>query len=254
MALPSTADVNAMRKDELKAALLKLINNTKDTPSPSSMLQIVLQEIKGNRDEIKALREEVTGLKSELAVVKASTPADTDMNTPPPEGFANVVKQTVRSVFQDESVRKDVIIHLPENKQDDTDVNELCQKVQIQVKPCAITRIGKPAEDKKRPLKASFPSPFDARTFIAKVDAYKKEENADPSLARIRCRPCRTRDEQARYVSARADVKKLNDDAKSAGLVQVSYSLRSNGEVWKFEKSGDTWTRVKDWTQNKSGN
>lgn len=201
---------------------------------------------------IKDLRTEVDSLKSELAEVKALTKfpsptPSTDMNDAPRD-FASVVKETVRSVFKDESVKKDVIIHIPENKQDDTDVNELCQKVQVKVKPCAITRIGKPATDKKRPLKASFPSPFDARAFMAKFDACKKENNADPSLAHISCRPCRTRDEQARYTSARAGVTKLNGDAKSAGILHESYSLRSNGEVWKFVKCSDKWTRAKDWT------
>ena len=68
---------------------------------------------------------------------------------------------------------KDVVINLPENKRDTDDVNDLCHKVAV--KPSPSTRIGKPEKDRPRPLKASFPTPFDARTFMAKLKAYKRD-------------------------------------------------------------------------------
>lgn len=200
---------------------------------------------------IKDLRTEVTALKTELATVKT---AQTELPTPItdnnklPNDYASVVKETVRSVFKDETVKKEVIIHLPENKHDETDINELCQKVNITVKPCAITRLGKPEKDKKRPLKASFPSPFDARAFMAKVDAFKKQDTTDKSLSDVICRPCRTRDEQARYAYTKNQVTKLNNEAKAAGVLTESYSARSDGQIWKYKKNDNKWSRVTEWT------
>ena len=40
---------------------------------------------------------------------------------------------------------------------------------------------------------------------------------------------------------------KLNESAKSNGLDE-SYSIRHNGEVWKFTKTADGWKRALNWT------
>ena len=283
MDLPSLADVNSMRKDDLKRTLIDLINQVRSSPqttpkTPASrdfdygpmlnqltsilkpMIQDSLAEL---QTQLRETQNELAELKIALSERKSCTDSEDDTENwaevakrgkrkvQDSRSFSNadfaiVVKETVKSVFDDESVKKDVIIRIPENKRDKSDVDDLCQKVESQVKPCAITRIGKPTSERTRPLKASFPTPFDARTFIAKFDACKKDNDPDNSLSGISCRPCRTRDEQARYASARAEVKKLNDDAKTSG--EVSYSLRYNGDVWKFKKSGEKWVRVKEWT------
>jgi len=149
---------------------------------------------------------------------------------------------SVQSALLEESAKKDVVINLPENKRDTADIEDLCQQAKVTVKPTAIARLGKPNPDRTRPLKVSFPSAFDARTFQSRIDTYK-ESSTDEALTKLRCRPCRTREEQAKFSALSKEVKKLNEAANEG----ESFSIRQNGEVWKFIKDNDHWKRAMNW-------
>ena len=168
----------------------------------------------------------------------SSTPAQND-------AWADIVKASVKSALRDQSTKAEVVMHLPENDHDSEDVAALCEKTSIAVRPSTVIRIGKLRANKPRPLKAIFPTKFDARTFISKIEALKTESGTDDAIRKIRCRPCRTPEEQKRYAALAKEVHTLNESAKNSGT--ESYSIRQNGEVWKFEKRGDGWKRVTDW-------
>jgi hypothetical protein len=126
-------------------------------------------------------------------------------------------------------------------------VDDLCVKVQAVTKPCAVTRLGKENTTAGRPrlIKATFPSQFDARAFLSRMEESRKNANNDAQ--RIRVRPGRTPDEQSLFTKLSKQVYKMNQDAKSAGLNE-SFSVRATGDVWKFTKSeSGRWVHSKDW-------
>ncbi|ELT95795.1 hypothetical protein CAPTEDRAFT_210712 [Capitella teleta] len=134
-------------------------------------------------------------------------------------------------------------MQLPEKKNDNKDLSALCSKICISVRPTAVTRLGKKDAAKlARPMKVTFSSPFDARTFMAWVGECKKTD--DDNVKGIRCRPCRSPEDQARHVALSVQVHKLNETARATEN-ETSYSLRSNGEVWKFTKNANgKWKRA----------
>ncbi|ELT89710.1 hypothetical protein CAPTEDRAFT_193703 [Capitella teleta] len=62
-------------------------------------------------------------------------------------------------------------------------------------------------------------------------------------------RPCRGSEEQVRYLKQKEETWKLNDNAKKNGVHESeSFSLRNNGEIWKYIKHNDgKWKRVAEW-------
>ena len=165
--------------------------------------------------------------------------------------LTDVVSSSVRLALRDEKSKNEVIIaKMPEKKRDAKDVESLCENISFSVKPTAVTRMGKePKNDRPRPVKVTFPTPFDARAFLAKVGETKKEEDCNETVTTIRCRPCRSQEEQNRHAKLRAQVRKLNQHATDLGLEEESYSLRQNGEIWKFTKTETgRWKRVTEWT------
>jgi hypothetical protein len=150
--------------------------------------------------------------------------------------------------MNDEKTRNEVVIsQMPENKRDVEDIEELCAVVQVAVRPTAVSRLGNDTTKHPRPVKISFPTPFDARTFLAKADAARKEGN--DATKKLRCRPCRTQEEQSKFKKLREEVRNLNDGAVDG----QSFSLRNNGEVWKFAQDAEgKWRRVQGWTHTSS--
>ena len=200
-------------------------------------------------DNTKALKEEIASLRSEVAELRASLEPlprpDPSAASSSTGSLARVLKSSVKCALQDMTVKKEVILYLPENKRDHEDIDSLCQKASVTVKPSAIERIGRPKNDRTRPLKASFPTPFDARTFMTRINLCKANAETEDPIRKIRCRPCRTQEEQKRYSAHAKEVREMNEAAKDAG--DESYSIRQNGEVWKYKNGVDGWKRVVDW-------
>lgn len=224
-------------------------------------------------NEIKTLREEVSSLRSELVAVTAAlettkncvtqftgtvpntdsdhadaATSDSGSKSAAPS-FSDVVSASVKTAFREEKSKSEVVIvQFPEKKKDTEELDALCSKICIPARPTAIMRMGRKETAKSpRPMKLTFGSPFDARAFMARVSECKK--NGDAEVKDIRCRPCRSPDEQKRYVVLSAQVHKLNQEALATSEETASYSLRNNGEVWKFtQDESSKWKRVTDWT------
>jgi hypothetical protein len=220
----------------------------------AELREALLAEISNLRAEVAMLREKLEAAEMQNTSLEP-TPAqaaDALSSTNRTTNYADVVK-AVKSALSEENVKKDVVINLPENKADLADVNVLCQKTDVSVKPSSFTRIGKrqtqsPSQSNRpRPLKMSFPTPFDARTFMAKLEAYKKDARENDPFLKVRCRPCRSPEEQARHAVYSKEARKLNEAAKANGIETESYSLRKNGDIWKFAKTSDHWKRVPEW-------
>ena len=96
-------------------------------------------------------------------------------------------------------------------------------------------------------MKVTFKSPFDAWAFAAKLKEQTRQ--GDDDFQGIHCRPCRTRNEQDKYIRMKSQLNKLNQDARARGCDSESYSLRNSGHIWKFLKNDSgKWLRVSEWT------
>lgn len=199
-------------------------------------------EIESLRNEVVSLRGELAALKSDISSNNASSAAQQNRS------WRDVVTSSVKHALQDDETKNEVVIaQVPENKRDTEEVEALCTKLNITTRPSGVKRLGKSSSNNgPRPLKATFQSQFDARIFLAKVEEANK--NASDSEPKIRCRPCRTHQEQAKYASLSKKVRKLNDDART-NRANESFSIRRNGDVWKFVKrESGKWIRDTDWT------
>ena len=164
-----------------------------------------------------------------------------------------VVRATVQSAIHEDQHRKEVIISKAEDKgQDETFITELCSKLNFKTRPTEVRRLGKKnATSRPRPLKVSFSCPFDSRAFRSRVDEVRR---TDKEVAALRVRPGRSKEEQILFKKNADIVHKLNNDAKK-DQSNISFSLRDNGTIWKFEKKDvGGWVRVQDWTLPDSGN
>lgn len=279
----TVSEVNAMKAAEMKKVLLALASaNDDDTnDSLSALLETVktelaniLEEVRQGKDERENLKGEIQNLKKEIEdhrkeaksnqesllseirnlkeqvpKTATSTPAESEAT------YAQVVRSSVRSVMQDEQCKAEMIFSSVEEKGKDRDfVSNLCNKMELQTKPVEITRLGRnqPSNtERPRLLKVTFPTAFDARAFRAKYEEVKGKEGV-PSH---RVRNGRNKDQQALFKKNSAIAYKLNDEAKKTNS-NASYSLRDNGEVWKFSKQENgKWIREEQWKlSTRSGN
>jgi hypothetical protein len=174
-----------------------------------------------------------------------STSSDHSPSNQQSSTFAQVVRQSVQTALADENSRNDLVIGKVEEKgRDDETVAAVCEKIDFKGKPTEIRRLGQKKENRPRPLKVSFGCSFDARTFRA---SFEKRQKTEKDVPKWRLRRHRTKDEQELFVKNSKIAFRLNEDAKKQKLNE-SYSLRDDGNVWKFLKKDDgKWTREKNW-------
>jgi hypothetical protein len=249
--LPSLVHTLVDSLSQLRVENAALRNDLQTLHKTEHSTALIEKQTKTLMDEISSLRTEVASLRALLDAAQRDHVDNLSGHQVRTPSFSDVVKASVQFALREECVKNDLVLNLPDNKRDIDDMNDLCQKARVAVKPSSVTRIGKPGGNRLRPMKASFPTPFDARAFMAKLEAYKKElkdARTGDTLTKVRCRPCRTREEQARYSAVAKEVHQLNTAAKARGNEPTeSYSLRHNGEVWKFVKQDDGWKRITDW-------
>ncbi|ELT98031.1 hypothetical protein CAPTEDRAFT_192127, partial [Capitella teleta] len=195
MDLPSISDINTMKRDDLRGVLIDIIKkrNNADTPGDSlkNTLHVILCEIKACNEETKALKEEIATLKlsnealckelSELKCVSSSAPTSASKDSTPSVKFADVVKQSVRSVFHDDKSKNEIIMSkVKEGENDQQYVTNVCKIIHFEGQPTDVVRLGRKKDGHSRPLRVTFSSPFDARVFRARfVEHRKADENAD---------------------------------------------------------------------------
>ena len=167
------------------------------------------------------------------------------------KAFTDAMRQSVRSAMQEEQIKREVIITRAEDKgEDETIISKLCTDMGIHVKPSHLERMGKKGE-RPRLLKATFPTAFDARVFMAKHEECRKQD----LLPSIRMRSSKTKEQRTAFAERSKLAYNLNKEAKDKEL-EESYSLRDNGQIWKFAKNeSGIWRRVRDWEHEQpSGN
>lgn len=163
------------------------------------------------------------------------------------KSLPDMLRQSVQSALEEEKSKCEVIIsRAVESGNDDAFISTLCTSMRSSTKPTHLVRLGKRGSH-PRLLKASFPSSFDARAFIAKYDEAKKDKNEE--LPNIRMRSSKSGEERAAFTKSSNLAYKLNAQAREAKLNE-SYSVRDDGSIWKFAKDegSGAWKRVRDWT------
>lgn len=159
--------------------------------------------------------------------------------------YSDVVCSSVKTALRDEKAKNDVIItRINENNNEQQTISNLCSKINFDSTPTDVMRLGKKAEGHNRPLKVTFTSRFDARAFCSRVNACKEDHS---EIADIKVRIGKTRGELTAYKKNKEIVDKLNKGANER-KEDISFSLRDNGDIWKFKKQDNKWTRVNDWT------
>ena len=183
-----------------------------------------------------------------LHAVKSKFPstASNAPNIAPPSDWAKVVAKSVKTAMDDKHTKNDVVMSpIEEGKNDQAFLNELCKKMKFERLPTDAKRVGRRMEGRKRPLKVSFPCPFDARMFHSRFDEIK----AELKMEKLMVRPWRSKEEQDAFKANKTVLNKLNKEAVDAGSTDISFSLRENGSIRKFQKATDgKWKMVDDWS------
>ncbi|ELU11850.1 hypothetical protein CAPTEDRAFT_188659 [Capitella teleta] len=119
-------------------------------------------------------------------------------------------------------------------------VTTLCEKVDHPYMPKNASRMGRKSTERICPMMVTFGSNLEARTFKSRC----KEAMEKLGMRHIRVRSCRTKNDGE---AAKA--------AKEEGGT-VSFSLRDNGQIWRFTKDGQygDWRRDTEWSDSPSGN
>ena len=180
-------------------------------------------------------------VQSALTAEKTSPNTHGDNSITP--AVAEVVRSTVESAMNNTDAKKELILIGVQEGDDQHFLSELCNKMDFASDSPELVRIGHKADGRKRLLKLTFPSNFDARKFKAKFDQLKSEKKDIPN---IRMRLGKTKQEREMYARNKQTAKKLNEDTKDT---KCSFSLRENGSIWRFVKGDDgKWKRDRDWS------
>lgn len=245
------SDFRAHHDDQ---TLLKSIDNDNASPLVTKLTDALQPMIK---DPISALSSQFDSLQQQVTELSAKfTPSGCSSSDDSNDGwrtvtysqrksFSDALRNSVKSVFQEERCKSDVVIaKVDEGGDDNAFLKELCQKMDFAVKPTEPQRLGKRGE-RPRLLKVTFPTAFDARSFMARYEERRRERSDDFPVLRLRSG--KTKEELAAFSRSSKEAFKLNEEAKTAGKNE-SYSLRDDASIWKFIKQENgSWKRDKDW-------
>lgn len=237
-------------KEKRKEDLIKIVLNLQTLLKENDMKEDV-KDLKKEMQELKDQMAELLSKMSSLPHMSSASTDDLSSATPSVPSFAAVVKETIKTTMEEDKVKSDLMIsNLDDVGNDERCMNELCSKIDLneQSRPIRLVRVGKKKDsNSKRLLKASFSTQFDARKFKASYEDAKNNET--PDLLSIRVRRCRTREEETVYKTKINRLKELNEKAKEEGGT-TSFSLRENGNIWKYTKDSQTgkWRRDINWS------
>ena len=214
----SRSAINGMKKDELKDALMDLMQccGDEDTLSsqsqnnaPDAMLhEVTLIEV---MKELKLFRSQVTDLQAKLDELTQRNPSDhsNDASAERPDAvhelpshsssLADIVRTSVKSEIDDENVRREVIMSsVPEEGKDADFIHVLCNQMNFDQRPKAVQRLGRRSSgsaNRSRPMKVSFDTEFDARTFRSWFEQKRSELEAtgQSNLSNIHMRRAKTK-------------------------------------------------------------
>lgn len=223
-----------------------------------SALEPLLQEaINRLQQQLTAMQGQLKDLQDRMKSAPVPQAADSLPESSPDEGaswttvsshrksFSDVVRRSVETALHDERCKQDVIISGAQENDDKKFIDDLCSIMDFSTKPTSYRRLGEKGS-RPRLLMASFPSAFDARSFIVRYDNARKEKTQ--GLPVLRLRTGKNNNERAVFRKSATLAFKLNNEAREAGI-EESYSLREDGSIWKFKKTDDgVWKRERNWT------
>lgn len=208
--------------------------------------------------ECKQLRNENQNLTEQMSNLTTIQTPDSPCTTS--KSFADALKSSVQSVLREDVVRQTVQSTLAEQKsqaeviisgveekgQDAVFLQELCTQMDFSQKPVSLIRVGQKPKDGHRLMKATFSTQFDARTFQSR---YNQLKNDHPDEHTLRMRPGLTAAQRKVFNQKKKLAKDLNTKA-TADNASYSFSVRENGDIWKFNRSDDgKWRRDSDWRE-----
>lgn len=254
-----------LTQDDLNSSLAdfrtKLLSDIKEefTKQLEELKSIIINqtvEINNLKSEIGIQAERIEQLEHKKLADIHKIPLNSNSTTEPT--FADVVRHSVKSVLQDQLSHKEVIIFKLKGGQNESDsvlFSNLCEKIDFPIKPLNLQRLGpKPGVPQNsaapRPLKATFSTSFDARALLSRFNQAK--HNDPGNFSNIRIRLGKTAEEREIFVKNIKMAQELNNEAKEV-KANHSFSVRDNGEIWKFQKNETTgkWARVRDWSLTK---
>jgi hypothetical protein len=265
----SVTDMNKMKKEQLIAFITEYQKQVRETGPwhttdqiKSSLAPVIKEATDSMQNQLRDLQNQMNDLKTKTSETANSF---VEMTKDADDGFipvgnkgkgrrkmSDVVRETVTSVFEDERHKCDVVIgRAPESDNDNAFITGICEKIAFNTKPTGTQRLSKKgnndARGRSRLLKVTFPSSFDARSFMAAFDAKRRDNEID--LPSIRLRSGKSKEELSAFRRSAKQAHQLNEEAKNAGIhPSESYSLRDNGEIWKFTKDDQgAWKRIADW-------
>ena len=150
--------------DQLQSAFEPLLQRT---------IEKLQQQLKALQDQLKDLQERVESapIPHSSDQLTDSTPDDgepwTTVSGSRRRALSDAVRQSVETALHDERCRQDVIICGAEEIDDKKLISDLCSLMDFSTKPTSHRRLGRKG-NRPRLLMASFPSAFDARSFIAR--------------------------------------------------------------------------------------
>ena len=163
------AELNAMRSAE----------NT-----VSSALNDIKTYCQSLQDENAIMKQQLADIQQNVLDCKNASMASPTPVQSSPTSFADVVRKTVKTAFDDEKVRQEVIVsRAPDEGNDNDFISGLCDKMDFAPKPKAVMRLGQNlVTGRCRPLKVSFDTEFDARTFKARLEQAINELSDFPKV------------------------------------------------------------------------
>jgi hypothetical protein len=258
---PSLSEINGMKRDELRDLVKELMKES-SAASPSLAangsridsieIMTLLHGITGELNALKTanatLLSEIGDLKAQLQALQSNqTPRgvpDTLPNTP---SFAEIVRSTMTETINAEKCKTQVVISIVDEGSNDHDyVRSLCDKVEQSSKPQSVWRMGKKEAGQARPLRVTFESSFEARSFMSRYSSAKNKEG----VPAVKVRSCRTKEEEAMYKEKLRRLRELNAKAKADGDT-LSFSLRDNVSIWRFKKNATSgkWSHDLEWSE-----
>jgi hypothetical protein len=261
-------DLFAMTKDDLnketKKDIIRMVLAAKDAhvKSNASGNNNVQAALSALTECTQSLQKEIGELKENMESFHKILPSDANHATiAHPDPNPEVMRKALQSVLVGEKLKSEMVIsNVEEDGKDAEFISRLCNQIDFKVVPNGCVRLGEKTNSRRRPLKVTFQTEFDARAFRSRCEQNRRASDDFPN---IRIWSCRTPTEQKKFAQSLEIAKDLNKAAQDNDA-EYSFSVRENAEIWKFEKTNGEWRQNKDWeppmkdmgrkSRNNSGN
>ena len=247
-------DIKTSFQQCLENALAPIMQKIESLESWAEKINRYLEKLDAScAESLSKVQEDINTVSHELNNVHKNfiSPAQSNtmnawnnVKTHQQENQLNNVKRHVQS---DESGCEVILSNLKEEGIDHDQVKKLCSEMKFD-HPKDIQRLGKRENNPSRLLKLSFNDSFTASAFRSRFEQCRVSEE-DFSFCHIRVRASYPREVRVTMAKSKRTCYELNKRAKEEKLAE-SYSVRRDGEIWRFCKALDGgWIRDREWKQ-----